>query len=88
MISWSIGKTATCSFSAFSAKSSCRIDKVSHEEDLNKKRRKIHEYHFAYHLSSVVVGRVAGMAIQPQLGIRRQRDPWFPPASGDPRPAL
>ena len=52
------------------------------------KRRKLHEYHSNYYLDSIVVGRVAGMALQPQLGIWRKRDRWVPSASGNPGPVI
>lgn len=47
-------------------------------------KEKLHEYHFTYHIGSIVVRRVTGLALQPKLGLRWQRDRWVPSAPGDP----
>jgi hypothetical protein len=45
-------------------------------------KEKAHEYHSTYYLGSIIIGRPAGLALQPQLGIRRQWDRWVPSAPG------
>jgi len=32
-------------------------------------KEKLHEYHFTYHIGSIIVRRVTGLAVQPKLGL-------------------
>lgn len=50
-----------------------------------RKKEKANEYHFIDYLSSFIVGRIARLAVQPQLGIWRQWDRRVSFAPRDPR---
>jgi hypothetical protein len=85
MISWNIGKKGKHSFKRYFLKTlpgwtSLRVLKI--------RKEKADEYHSTYNPGPVVVRSSAGLAIQPRLGIRRQRDRWVPLASGYPGPVV
>jgi len=48
------------------------------------KKEKAYEYHSTYYLGSIIVGSFTGLALQPKLGLWRQRDRWVPFAPGYP----
>jgi hypothetical protein len=47
-------------------------------------KEKANEYHITYHSGSIIVRRLAGLALQPQLGLWWQWDRWIPFAPGHP----
>lgn len=51
-------------------------------------KEKAYGYDFTYHPGSVTVGRLASLALQPELGIWRQWDRWVPITPGHSRPAV
>ncbi len=55
---------------------------------LKTRKEKADEYHPTYNPDPVVIGSPAGLAVQPKLGIRRQRDRWVPLTPDYPGPVV